>query len=88
MSACGLGRVNVITSRGLSEFLETFCHYCTAKTSVEGGGQKNKIFLRVIVPINLWIGGSPIYLSDLGSGFGFEQPCRGLGLGRVTFPMT
>ena len=44
MSACGLGRVNVITSRGLSEILETFCHYCTAKTSVEGGGQKKQDF--------------------------------------------
>ena len=35
-----------------------------------------------------WIGGSPIYLSELGSGLGFDRPCRDLRLGRVTFPMT
>ena len=88
MSACGLGRVNVITSRGLSKSWKLFATIVRLKRRWRAGGKKSKIFLRVIVPINPWTGGSPIYLSDLGSGFSFEQPCRGVGLGRVTFPMT
>jgi hypothetical protein len=47
MSACGLGRVNVITSRGLSESWKLFATIVRLKLRWRAGGKKGKIFFAI-----------------------------------------